>query len=75
VAPGALVENKRLGVALAMVKEHQATYTPNKRRYGPAGSITEQSGSAGSADKEPAAEGGSPPRPTDARLLHDAGCG
>ena len=32
----AIVENKRLGAALAMVKEHQATYTPNKRRYDPA---------------------------------------
>jgi hypothetical protein len=36
VTPGAIVENKRLGAALAMVKEHQATYTPNERRYDPA---------------------------------------
>jgi hypothetical protein len=36
VTPGAIVENKRLGAALAMVKEHQATYAPNKRRYDPA---------------------------------------
>jgi hypothetical protein len=36
VAPGAIVENKRLGAALALVKEHQATYAPNKRRYDPA---------------------------------------
>src|SRR6202035_3226884 len=36
VAPGAIVENKRLGAALAMVKEHQATYAPNQRRYDPA---------------------------------------
>src|ERR1700692_3380371 len=36
VTPGAIVENKRLGAALAMVKEHQATYTPKKRRYDPA---------------------------------------
>jgi hypothetical protein len=36
VTPGAIVENKRLGAALAMVKEHQATYTPSKRRYDPA---------------------------------------
>ena len=36
VTPGAIVENKRLGAALAMVKEHQASYTPNKRRYDPA---------------------------------------
>jgi hypothetical protein len=36
VMPGAIVENKRLGAALAMVKEHQATYAPNQRRYDPA---------------------------------------
>jgi hypothetical protein len=36
VASGAIVENKRLGAALAMVREHQATYAPNKRRYDPA---------------------------------------
>src|ERR1700756_2523398 len=36
VAPGAIVENKRLGEALAMVQAHQATYAPNKRRYDPA---------------------------------------
>jgi hypothetical protein len=36
VTPAAIVENKRLGAALAMVKEHQATYTPNKRRFDPA---------------------------------------
>jgi len=36
VMPGAIVENKRLGAALAMVKEHQASYTPNQRRYDPA---------------------------------------
>jgi hypothetical protein len=36
VTPGATVENKRLGAALAMVKEHQAAYPPNKRRYDPA---------------------------------------
>jgi hypothetical protein len=36
VAPGAIVENKRLGAALAMVKEHQSTYAPNKHRYHPA---------------------------------------
>jgi hypothetical protein len=36
VTPGAIVENKRLGAALAMVKEHQATYAPNQRRYDPA---------------------------------------
>jgi Winged helix-turn helix len=36
VTPAAIVENKRLGAALAMVKEHQAAYAPNKRRYDPA---------------------------------------
>jgi hypothetical protein len=36
VAPGAIVENKRLGAALALVKEHQARYAPNQRRYDPA---------------------------------------
>jgi hypothetical protein len=36
VTPAAIVENKRLGAALAMVKEHQATYAPNQRRYDPA---------------------------------------
>jgi hypothetical protein len=36
VTPGAIVENKRLGAALAMVKEHQAAYAPNQRRYHPA---------------------------------------
>jgi hypothetical protein len=33
VTPAAIVENKRLGAALAMVKEHQATY--RKFRRGP----------------------------------------
>jgi hypothetical protein len=36
VAPGSIVENKRLGAALALVKEHQARYAPNQRRYDPA---------------------------------------
>ena len=36
MTPGAIVENKRLGAALAMVKEHQAAFAPNKRRYDPA---------------------------------------
>jgi hypothetical protein len=36
VEPGEIVENKRLGAALAMVKEHQATYAPTQRRYHPA---------------------------------------
>jgi hypothetical protein len=29
-------DNKRLGAALAMVKEQQAAYAPNRRRYDPA---------------------------------------
>jgi hypothetical protein len=36
VTQGAIVENKRLGAALALVKEQQATYAPNKRRFDPA---------------------------------------
>jgi hypothetical protein len=36
VQPGAIVENKRLSAALALVKEQQATYAPNRRRYDPA---------------------------------------
>jgi hypothetical protein len=36
VTQGTIVENKRLGAALALVKEHQATYAPSKRRYDPA---------------------------------------
>jgi hypothetical protein len=36
VQPGAIVENKRLGAALALVKEQQAAYAPHRRRYDPA---------------------------------------
>jgi hypothetical protein len=36
VQPGEIVENKRLGAALAMVKQHQDTYEPHRRRYHPA---------------------------------------
>ncbi len=36
VEPGEIVENKRLGAALAMVKQHQDTYEPHRRRYDPA---------------------------------------
>lgn len=36
VQPGAIVENKRLGAALAMVKEQQDKYAPHRRRYHPA---------------------------------------
>jgi hypothetical protein len=35
VEPGAIVENKRLGAALAMVKEQQAAFAPHKRRSDP----------------------------------------
>jgi hypothetical protein len=36
VTPGTIVEIEWLGAALAVVKEHQATYAPNRRRYDPA---------------------------------------
>jgi Winged helix-turn helix len=36
VAPGTIVENKRLGAALALVKQQQAAYAPKRRRYDPA---------------------------------------
>ena len=35
VAPGAIVENKRLGAALAFARELQASYPPNRRRGDP----------------------------------------
>jgi hypothetical protein len=35
VAPGAIVENKRLGAALAFVRELQTTHPPNRRRNDP----------------------------------------
>jgi winged helix-turn helix protein len=35
VEPGAIVENKRLGAALAMVKAQQAAFVPHKRRSDP----------------------------------------
>jgi Winged helix-turn helix len=36
VQPGTIIENKRLGAALAMVKEQQAAYPPHQRRHHPA---------------------------------------
>src|ERR1700692_2789502 len=36
VQPGTIVENKRLGAAAALVREHQATYAASQRRYDPA---------------------------------------
>src|SRR6202521_2347671 len=35
VQPGTIVENKRLGAALAMVKAQQDAYAPKRRRYDP----------------------------------------
>jgi hypothetical protein len=35
VEAGAIVENKRLGAVLALVKEQQAAFAPHKRRYDP----------------------------------------
>src|SRR3954466_12299810 len=35
VSPGAIVENKRLGAALAFARELQASYPPNRRRGDP----------------------------------------
>jgi hypothetical protein len=34
VTPGAIVENKRLGAALALVKTYQDTFAPHRCRYG-----------------------------------------
>jgi hypothetical protein len=36
VQPGTIVDNKRLGAALALVKEQQDGYAPHRRRYDPA---------------------------------------
>jgi hypothetical protein len=36
VQPGTIVENKRLGAALALVKQQQAAYAPKRRRHDPA---------------------------------------
>jgi hypothetical protein len=36
VPPGTIVENKRLGAALALVKQQQAAYAPHQRRQDPA---------------------------------------
>src|ERR1700756_3850460 len=35
VVPGAIVDNKRLGAALAFARERQASYPPNRRRGDP----------------------------------------
>ncbi len=35
VQPGTIVDHKRLGAALALVKEQQASYAPQRRRYDP----------------------------------------
>ena len=36
VRPGAIVENKRLGAVLALVKEQQTAFAPHRRRHDPA---------------------------------------
>ncbi len=36
VQPGTIVENKRLGAALALVKQQQDAYAPKRRRHDPA---------------------------------------
>jgi hypothetical protein len=36
VDAGAIVENKRLGAVLALVKQQQAAFAPHKRRHNPA---------------------------------------
>jgi hypothetical protein len=35
VEPGTIVENKRLGAVLALVKEQQDAFAPHKRRHDP----------------------------------------
>src|SRR5208282_798625 len=35
VEPGAVVESKRLGAVLALVKEQQAAFEPHRRRFDP----------------------------------------
>jgi hypothetical protein len=35
VKPGTIVENKRLGAALALVRAQQDAYEPKRRRYDP----------------------------------------
>ena len=77
VTPAAIVENKRLGAALAMVREHQATYAPNQRRYDPArGRPPNNLEAPGMPTKNRTRRDGLPrislPRSTDERLLHDA---
>ena len=69
VTPGAIVENKRLGAAPAMVKERQATYAPNKRRYDPArGRPPNNLEAPGLPTKNRQRRGGSPAdRPQDQR--------
>ena len=42
VQPGAIVENKRLGAALAFARELQASYPPNRRRGDPTPAAAKQ---------------------------------
>ena len=51
VTPGAIVENRRFGAALAMVKEHQATYAPTASLRSRAGPAAEQSEAPGMPTK------------------------
>ena len=52
VAPGAIVQNKRLGAALAFARELQASYPPNRKaRRSTTPAAAKQSGGTGYADK------------------------
>src|SRR6516162_4430182 len=59
VAPGAIVENKRLGAALAFARELQASYPTKHRRGDPRRQAAEQPGGSGYADKGPTIAQGS----------------
>jgi hypothetical protein len=60
VAPGAIVESKRLGAALAFARELQASYPPNRRRGDPTTpAAAKQSGGTGYGDKGPSRAQGS----------------
>ena len=60
VAPGAIVEKKRLGEALAFARELQASYPPNRKaRRSTTPAAAKQSGGTGYADKGPTIAQGS----------------
>ena len=68
VRPGAIVENKRLGAALALVKEQQAAFAPHQASpRSSAATAAEQSGGARPANEGSAAE-------TWCRRSHPAEC-